>query len=92
MGARRYRPANPKFAARVVDARSKLATARALNPESAVSSLGHLLQLDTVDENELYAAMDWLLARQHGSEQRLANRHLNDNTLMLYDHFQLFRG
>ena len=30
--------------ARVVDARSKLATARGLNPESAVSSLGHLLQ------------------------------------------------
>ena len=73
------------IAARVVDARSKLATARALNPESAVSSLGHLLQLGSVDENELYAAMDWLLARQHGIEQRLAKRHLNDNTLMLYD-------
>ena len=71
--------------ARVVDARSKLATARALNPESAVSSLGHLLTLGTVDENELYAAMDWLLDRQHGIEQRLARRHLNDNTLMLYD-------
>ena len=71
--------------ARVVDARSKLATARALNPESAVSSLGHLLTLGSVDENELYTAMDWLLARQHGIEQRLAKRHLNDNTLMLYD-------
>ena len=57
----------------------------ALNPESAVSSLGHLLQLGSVDENELYAAMDWLLARQHAIEQRLAKRHLNDNTLMLYD-------
>ena len=71
--------------ARVVDARSKLATARGLNPESAVSSLGHLLQLGAVDENELYAAMDWLLARQHGIEKRLAKRHLHDNTLMLYD-------
>ena len=71
--------------ARVVDARSKLATARGLNPESAVSSLGHLLQLGSVHENELYAAMDWLLARQHAIEQRLAKRHLNDNTLMLYD-------
>ena len=71
--------------ARVVDARSKLATARGLNPESAVSSLGHLLQLGSVDENELYAAMDWLLARQRGIEQRLAKRHLHDNTLMLYD-------
>ena len=71
--------------ARVVDARSKLATARGLNPESAVSSLGHLLALGSVDENELYAAMDWLLARQHGIEQRLAKRHLHDNTLLLYD-------
>ena len=71
--------------ARVVDARSKLATARGLDPESAVSSLGHLLQLGSVHENELYAAMDWLLARQHAIEQRLAKRHLNDNTLMLYD-------
>ena len=71
--------------ARIIDARSKLATARGLNPESAVSSLGHLLQLGAVDENELYAAMDWLLARQRGIEKRLAKRHLHDNTLMLYD-------
>ena len=71
--------------ARVVDARSKLATARGLHPESAVSSLGHLLQLQSVHENDLYAAMDWLLARQHHLEQRLAKRHLHDNTLLLYD-------
>ena len=71
--------------ARVVDARSKLATARGLNPESAVSSLGHLLQLGSVDENELYDAMDWLVRRQRSIEQRLAKRHLHDNTLMLYD-------
>ena len=71
--------------ARVIDARSKLATARALNPESAVSTLGQILGLEAVDENELYAAMDWLIRRQRGIEQRLARRHLSDNTLMLYD-------
>ena len=71
--------------ARIIDARSKLATARALNPETAVSSLGQMLQLGSVDENELYQAMDWLLARQRGIEQRLARRHLHDNTLLLYD-------
>ncbi len=71
--------------ARVIDARSKLATARALHPESAVSTLGHILDLSEVDENELYQAMDWLVRRQRGIEQRLAKRHLNDNTLMLYD-------
>ena len=71
--------------ARVIDARSKLATARALNPESAVSTLGEILGLEAVDENELYEAMDWLIRRQRGIEQRLARRHLSDNTLMLYD-------
>ena len=71
--------------ARVIDARSKLATARALTPESAVSTLGTALRLGTVDENELYQAMDWLLTRQQGIEQRLAKRHLSDNTLVLYD-------
>ena len=53
--------------ARVIDARSKLATARALNPESAISTLGQLLDLDAVNENELYAAMDWLIRRQRVS-------------------------
>ena len=71
--------------ARVIDAGSKLATARALTPQTAVSSLGQLLDLGPVDENELYQAMDWLLARQPGIEQRLAQRHLRDNTLVLYD-------
>ena len=71
--------------ARVIDARSKLATARALTAETAVSTLGQLLELGTVDENELYQAMDWLVARQSRIEQRLARRHLHDNTLVLYD-------
>ena len=47
--------------------------------------LGTALRLGTVDENELYQAMDWLLTRQQGIEQRLAKRHLSDNTLVLYD-------
>ena len=71
--------------ARVIDAGSKLATARGLTPQTAVSSLGQLLDLGPVDENELYQAMDWLLARQPGIEQRLAQRHLRDHTLVLYD-------
>ena len=71
--------------ARVIDARSKLATARALNPETAVSTLGEVLRLGDVDQHELYDAMDWLLRRQPGIEQRLARRHLHENTLVLYD-------
>ena len=71
--------------ARVIDPRSKLATARALNPETAVSSLGQMLQLGELDQHELYDAMDWLLRRQPGIETRLARRHLEENTLVLYD-------
>ena len=71
--------------ARVIDARSKLATARALTSETAVSTLGELLRLGDVDQHELYDAMDWLLRRQPGIEQRLARRHLHENTLVLYD-------
>ena len=71
--------------ARVIDARSKLATARALTAESAVSTLGEMLGLGDVDQHELYAAMDWLVERQAGIEQRLAKRHLREHTLVLYD-------
>ena len=71
--------------ARVIDARSKLATARALTAESAVSTLGELLGLDDVAPHELYAAMDWLVERQAALEQRLARRHLREHTLVLYD-------
>ena len=60
--------------ARVIDAQSKLATARALAPESAVSTLGEVLGLGAV-EHELYAAMDWV-QQQAAIEQRLAKRHL----------------
>ena len=71
--------------ARVIDARSKLATARALAPESAVSTLGEVLGLGDVDQHELYEAMDWLVEHQAAIEQRLAKRHLQENTLVLYD-------
>ena len=72
-------------AARVIDAQSKLATARALAPDSAVSTLGEVLGLGAVDQHELYAAMDWLVQQQAAIEQRLAKRHLQENTLVLYD-------
>jgi hypothetical protein len=71
--------------ARVVDPVSKLATARLLDEATASSSLGALLGLGAVSEQELYAALDWLLSRQPRIEQRLARRHLSQGTLVLYD-------
>src|SRR5690349_23695968 len=50
--------------AAVIDGSSKLATARGLRAETAASSLGSLLGLEACDEDDLYAAMDWLLPRQ----------------------------
>src|SRR5262245_2116465 len=71
--------------AAVIDGSSKLATARGLRAETAVSSLGGLLGLEACDEDDLYAAMDWLLPRQQAIEDALAARHLRDGTLVLYD-------
>ncbi len=73
------------IAARILDPRSKLATARGLAVETAGSSLAEMLGVADADENELYAAMDWLLARQDRIEKTLAARHLHDGTLVLYD-------
>jgi Transposase DDE domain len=71
--------------ARIVDPASKLATARGLSPATAASSLGEMLGLGEVDEDDLYTALDWLLERQPAIERVLAKRHLSSGTLVLYD-------
>src|SRR5512144_7094 len=70
---------------RITAPASKLATAKALDPATAASSLGAMLNLGPVDEDELYTALDWLLVRQPAIEAALARRHLKDGTLVLYD-------
>jgi len=73
------------IAARILDPRSKLATARGLDPETATTSLLETLQLESAAADDLYEAMDWLFARQSRIEDRLAKRHLSGGTLVLYD-------
>ncbi|MBV8444170.1 MAG: IS1634 family transposase [Hyphomicrobiales bacterium] len=70
---------------RILEPVAKLAAARALSPATATSSLGEVLGLGDVDEDELYAALDWLLQRQRAIETALAKRHLSHGTLVLYD-------
>jgi transposase len=70
---------------RILDPVSKLAMTRTLSPATASSSLGDALGLGAVDDDELYAALDWLLARQPAIETALAKRHLTNGTLVLYD-------
>src|SRR5271169_733125 len=71
--------------AQVIAPGSKLAIARGLQPETAASSLGEALGAGGCDEDDLYAAMDWLAARQDRIEDALAARHLAGGTLVLYD-------
>lgn len=71
--------------ARILDPRSKLATARGLNSETCFSSLSELLGLEKADEDELYEAMDWLVSRQESIENELAKIHLFEGALVLYD-------
>jgi hypothetical protein len=73
------------IASRVLAPDSKLATARTLDAESATSTLGEMLGLETVEAEDLYAAMDWVEARQAKIEKALAERHLHDGTFVLYD-------
>jgi hypothetical protein len=71
--------------ARILDPRSKLATARGLGEETRWSTLGELLEAPSADEEALYAAMDWLVPRQPEIEAKLAKRHLEEGALVLYD-------
>jgi hypothetical protein len=70
---------------RLVAPRSKLGFVRAVDTETACTSLGSVLGLGSVAEAEAYAALDWLLTQQPRIEKALARRHLRDGTLVLYD-------
>jgi Transposase DDE domain len=71
--------------ARVIEPAAKLATARQLATATAAHSLGAVLKLGAVDEDELYAALDLIGEAQPKIEQALAKRHLRDGCLVLYD-------
>jgi hypothetical protein len=60
---------------------SKLGMTRAFTD----TTLGEDLGVADAHEDELYAAMDWLIERQEPIERRLAKRHLKDGGLVLFD-------
>jgi len=72
-------------AGRVLHAGSKLSLSGLLAEGTRSSTLGQVLGVEGADENELYAAMDWLLARQEKIEDALAAKHLTNGCLVLYD-------
>jgi hypothetical protein len=71
--------------AQVIAPDSKLAMARGLRDQTAAGSLGEVLHLGGCDEDDLYAAMDYLQARQEQIQDALAARHLAGGTVVLYD-------
>ena len=73
------------IASRVLAPSSRLAVARMLDPETATSTLGSVLDVESATADQLYAAMDWLGERKERIEAKLARRHLSAGTLLLYD-------
>jgi hypothetical protein len=71
--------------ARLLDPRSKLATARGLNAATLSHTLGEQLGLQSAAADDLYTAMDWLFDRQPRIAQHLAARHLEAGALVLCD-------
>jgi transposase len=69
------------IASRILEPGSKLATVRSWQN----STLASELEVEDADEDELYAAMDWLLEAQPKVEAKLAERHLSEGGLVLYD-------
>jgi len=68
-------------AARILWPASKLATTRWWHTTTLAQQFG----VEHAGEDDLYAAMDWLLARQGRIQKKLAARHLQEGGLALYD-------
>ena len=84
VGSRRSRSRDlvvAMVAARLLAPSSKLATARWWHS----NTLAEELAVADASEDDLYAAMDWLLERQGIIEKKLAARHLDEDGLALYD-------
>jgi transposase len=69
------------IAARIIEPCPKLATARWWHTSTLAQEFGVV----DADEDDLYAAMDWLLERQDQVQKKLATRHLREDSLVLYD-------
>lgn len=67
--------------ARIICPATKLATTRLWHTSTLASEFG----VAQATEDDLYAAMDWLLAGQDRIQKKLAARHLQEDSLVLYD-------
>jgi len=65
----------------IIHSCSKLASTRLWH----TTTLAEEMSVADADADELYAALDWLLARQASIEKKLAKRHLSEGATVLYD-------
>jgi Transposase DDE domain len=81
-------------ASRERDLAAAMVAARIIAPEASKLAMTHAWSDTTLaedfsvadaHEDELYAAMDWLIERQDRIEKRLAKRHLKEGGLVLFD-------
>lgn len=68
-------------AARILEPASKLATTRWWH----TTTLPEVFGVTDADEDDLYAALDWLITHQSHIEKKLAARHLTQGGCVLYD-------
>ena len=68
-------------ASRIICPATKLATTRLWHTSTLATEFG----VADANEDDLYAAMDWLLAGQDRIQKKLAARHLREDSLVLYD-------
>ena len=68
-------------ASRIISPATKLATTRLWHTSTLAAEFG----VAGASEDDLYAAMDWLLAGQDRIQKKLASRHLQQDALVLYD-------
>ena len=68
-------------ASRILCPATKLATTRQWHTSTLAQEFG----VAHATEDDLYAAMDWLLAGQDRIQKKLAARHLQEDSLVLYD-------
>src|SRR6266498_2791368 len=76
------------IAGRILDPASKLASTRLWE----TSTLAEELSVEGAEVDELYEALDWLLSRKERIEAKLAQRHLKEGGLALYDVSSYYTG
>lgn len=70
---------------RLISPGSKLYSKRMLARNTAATTLGQLLSVDDLTHDEIYSALDWLLENKQRIEKKLAAKHLQNGSIILYD-------